>query len=136
MITIMDELKLLKDKKYYLDKLKLIQEELDLEGDITIKIGEEKEAIQLNKKYRQMDYAPDVLSFPLNDELPRGFYLGDIFICFTVAKKQAVENDHSLEEELLILMIHGILHLKGYDHENDSGAMQKKQDILLAKVYR
>lgn len=122
------------DKAFYLEKLQEMVKELEIEGDIVIKLGGKEESQTLNAQYRQKDYPTDVLSFPFEEELPDGFYLGDIFICFPTAEEQAKEGGISLERELLTLMLHGILHLAGYDHESDSGEMQKLQEQLLEKM--
>jgi probable rRNA maturation factor len=73
-----------------------------------------------------------VLSFPVGEKLPGGFYAGDILICWTLAEKQARENNHSMQKELLLLMIHGLLHLHGHDHEKDKGEMLALQQQLFA----
>lgn len=78
----------------------------------------------------------DVLSFPLYKnvaEIKKALksekvFLGDIFICETVAKKQAVEMGHSLKTEMTELAVHGLLHLLGYDHQN------KKQTDIMVKI--
>ena len=133
MITIIDE-HFKVDKHFYLDKLNTIVNELEIEGEIVIKMGDKAESRALNFQYLQKDYPTDVLSFPYNEDLPdEGFYLGDIFICYPIAREQAEENNIPLEQELLTLMVHGILHLTGYDHERDSGEMKELQEKLLAK---
>jgi probable rRNA maturation factor len=134
MITIVDE-HFKTDSAFYLEKLKDITKELGIEGDIVIKLGDKKESGELNNKYLQKDYPTDVLSFPFNEELPEGFYLGDIFICYPVAEEQAEEHGITVREELLTLMIHGILHLAGYDHEADDGKMNELQDKLAAHYF-
>lgn len=127
-----DEFKV--DKDRYLDKLGKLVEELEIDGNMAIKLGDKEESRVLNKQYRQKDYPTDVLSFPFNEEVPEeGFYLGDIFICYPVAEEQAKENGITLEEELFTLMLHGVLHLAGYDHETDSGEMKELQEKLLEK---
>jgi probable rRNA maturation factor len=133
MITINDdEFKI--EQEYYLDKLEEVVKQLNLQGDIVIKLGGKEEAQELNSRYLQRDYPTDVLSFPFNEEVPEeGFYLGDIFVCYPIAGEQAKENGITPEEELLTLMIHGILHLAGYDHETDSGEMEKLQTQLLQR---
>jgi rRNA maturation RNase YbeY len=70
----------------------------------------------LNRRYRGKDKPTDVLSFPLTDELYPEL-LGDVVISVDTATRQARRRGHSLREELQILLIHGILHLLGYDHE-------------------
>jgi probable rRNA maturation factor len=133
MITINDdEFKI--EQEYYLDILADVVKQLNLQGDIVIKLGGKEEAQELNSRYLQRDYPTDVLSFPFNEEVPEeGFYLGDIFVCYPIAGEQAKENGITPEEELLTLMIHGILHLAGYDHETDSGEMEKLQTQLLQR---
>ncbi|MCP5108795.1 MAG: rRNA maturation RNase YbeY [bacterium] len=124
------------DKDFYLVKLEKMVKELDIDGNIVIKLGDKEESQTLNVQYREKDYPTDVLSFPFNEEVPEeGFYLGDIFICFPVAEEQAKENGISLEEELFTLMIHGVLHLADYDHETDTGEMLKLQQRLLKKYF-
>jgi probable rRNA maturation factor len=123
------------DSQFYLEKLEAIVKELNITGDIVIKLGDKDEARQLNLQYRQKDYPTDVLSFPSNEELPEGYYLGDIFICHPLAEDQAKENDISLEEELLTLMVHGVRHLAGYDHETDDGEMEQLQERLLVLYF-
>jgi probable rRNA maturation factor len=132
MLTIVDEHYEI-DQSNFIEKLQPIIAELKLEGTITIKLGDNEESQHLNATYRQKDYPTDVLSFPLNEDLPDGFYLGDIFICYPVAEKQAAESNISIQEELFTLMVHGILHLAGYDHETDEGEMLRLQEKWTAQ---
>lgn len=128
----LDDFKL--DKDRYLDKLEKLAKDLEINGNMVIKLGDKDESRALNKQYREKDYPTDVLSFPFNEDVPEeGFYLGDIFICFPIAEEQAKENGITLEEELFTLMLHGVLHLAGYDHEIDSGEMMELQKKLLDK---
>jgi probable rRNA maturation factor len=120
------------NKKMYAAVLKKISRQLKLHGSVTIRIASESEVRKLNKRYRRHDRATDVLSFPLAEKLPDGFYAGDVLICWPVAKKQAKENGQTLAKELLLLMIHGLLHLQGYDHEKDCGEMLTRQNRLFA----
>jgi probable rRNA maturation factor len=100
---------------------------------------------RLNREFRGMDYATDVLSFPAGPEpltnvrgsdgmLPTeprpsgsGSFLGDIAISLGRARAQAREFGHTIEQEIQILMLHGVLHLCGHDHESDSGAMARAE---------
>jgi len=107
-----------------------IAAQLPIRGTVTIKIAADDEVRALNKKYRRKDRVTDVLSFILAEKLPGGFYAGDILICWTQAEKQARANGHSLQKELLLLMIHGLLHLHGHDHEKDKGDMLAIQQRL------
>jgi|KBSMisStandDraft_5_1062788.scaffolds.fasta_scaffold648093_2 probable rRNA maturation factor len=83
---------------------------------------------RLNRDFRGKDYATDVLSFPA-EPLPsgNGAFLGDIAISLGRARAQAREFHHSIEHEVQILMLHGVLHLLGHDHETDSGAMARAE---------
>jgi probable rRNA maturation factor len=126
------------DRQFYQDKLEAIVKELNInpEGTIVIKLGDREESKNLNLQYLEKDYPTDVLSFPFNEELPDGFYIGDIFICYPIAGIQAKENNVSLRQELFRLMVHGILHLRGYDHEKDTGQMETLQEQLIKKYMK
>jgi probable rRNA maturation factor len=95
-------------------------------GALTIAIVPDTRVHQLNRRYRRVDAPTDVLSFP-SDE--RG-YLGDIVIAAGVARRQAGRAGHSLEHELRVLALHGLLHLLGYDHERDGGRMARVEERL------
>ncbi|MEJ2254160.1 MAG: rRNA maturation RNase YbeY [Nitrospirota bacterium] len=97
---------------------------------------------QLNRTYRGRDHATDVLSFPLHD-LSRGFpvegevLLGDVVINPVRAEEQAREQGVALEEELRRLLVHGLLHLLGYEHEaspEQARRMRRKERDLLRKL--
>jgi probable rRNA maturation factor len=77
---------------------------------------------QLNRRFLGKDYATDVLSFP--SASPDGG-LGEMAVSVARAREQAAARGHALEEELRILMLHGVLHLAGHDHETDRGAMRR-----------
>jgi len=95
-------------------------------GTMTIAIVPDGRVQQLNRRYRRTDAATDVLSFP-SDE--RG-YLGDVVIAAGVARRQARQAGHSLQRELRVLALHGLLHLLGYDHERDAGRMARVEARL------
>lgn len=78
---------------------------------------------KLNAEFRGKDSATDVLSFPFGDDGDEGHFLGDIVISSETARRQADENGLALETELQQLVLHGILHLCGFDHETDEGKM-------------
>ncbi|MGD1070602.1 MAG: rRNA maturation RNase YbeY [Bryobacteraceae bacterium] len=88
------------------------------------RITNDKELHTLNLEFRKKDYATDVLSFPNEDA---SGYLGDIAISLQRARAQALEWGHPIEDEIRILMLHGVLHLRGMDHEGDSGAMARTE---------
>lgn len=83
----------------------------------------ERRMRELNLRYRGLDLVTDVLSFPLRAETPQlagemaPRLLGDVVVAPSVAARQAFQRGHSLAQELLLLQIHGLLHLLGYDHE-------------------
>lgn len=85
----------------------------------------------LNRTYRGKDYATDVLSFPANDGPPTAEFaeavgfLGDVVISTDAALRQAEDANHSFEREVSELVLHGTLHLCGYDHETDNGEMNR-----------
>lgn len=81
---------------------------------------------KLNKIYRNIDTATDILSFPLDTQG------GEMFICLTEAKKEAVKFDRSFENFLAFLFIHGLVHLKGYDH----GRAMEKLEIKYQKKFK
>ena len=84
---------------------------------------------RLNAQFRGKDYPTDVLSFPAD-----GPGLGDIAISIQRARAQAREWKHSVEDEIRILMLHGVLHLLGMDHEADDGQMKQTENRWRAKL--
>ena len=97
---------------------------------------------ELNDQFRGIDRPTDVLSFPqiLEDELdiPGALVLGDVAISLETARSQSEEHGLSLEEELTLLLIHGILHLLGYDHEisdQEEEKMRSKTRELFSMIY-
>ena len=99
-------------------------------GDVTIALVSDRRMRALNRQFRGKDYATDVLSFPSEE---RGF-LGDIVIAAGIAKRQAGEAGHSIQVELRVLSLHGLLHLLGYDHESDDGKMARVEARLRKKA--
>lgn len=87
---------------------------------------------KLNKTYRRKGYRTDVLSFNSPSEIVRSSgYIGEIFICVDVARENAKKDGHTLNEELSVLLVHGILHLMGYEHTERMFLMQS---MILAEV--
>ncbi len=124
------------DQDFFIERSEKLLDHLKLNGDITIKLSNKDESRALNLKYRKKDYATDVLSFPINEKFPDSFYIGDILICYPVAEEQAESGKISLKNELSTLICHGILHLAGYDHEEDSGKMFVLQDELIGRYFQ
>jgi probable rRNA maturation factor len=75
---------------------------------------------KLNSSYRKKSKATDVLSFPASTLFLKQGFLGSIAICYSIARAQAKEFGHSVQEELDLLLVHGVLHLLGFDHERSS----------------
>jgi probable rRNA maturation factor len=92
----------------------------------------------LNRSHRALDEVTDVLSFPVDgrDVLPAGMEreLGDVVISLAQARRQAVDEGVSELEELTNLVVHGVLHLAGFDHETDAGEMFEVQDRLVSTL--
>ncbi len=102
-------------------------------GTMTIAIVPDGRVQELNRRYRRKDMPTDVLSFPASADgrpLPEGGYLGDVVIAAGVARRQAKQAGHSLQHELRVLALHGLLHLLGYDHERDAGRMARVEARL------
>ena len=87
-------------------------------------ITSDEELLRLNREFRKQDHATDVLSFP---SLDGDASLGELAISFPRAGQQALEYGVPLEQELEILMLHGVLHLLGMDHETDQGRMARAE---------
>ena len=107
-------------------------------GEVTVALVSDRQVRALNRQYRGIDKATDVLSFPCDDPCTvvgpdEPVTLGDVVIAPLVAEKQAAEYGHTVEEELNLLLVHGVLHLLGYDHEadEDAAAMQARERVLL-----
>jgi probable rRNA maturation factor len=92
----------------------------------------------LNAEHRAIDAVTDVLAFPLDgrDELPEGLerQLGDVVVCYEQAARQACEAGIETLAEVRTLVVHGLLHLLGHDHESDAGEMLARQDALSAAL--
>lgn len=126
-------------------------EECEEDYEVSISFVSNEEMKELNNEYRGIDSETDVLSFPMmefDDEeaedeadedveyIEEELALGDIVVSMERAKEQAVEYGHSFERELAFLLVHGMLHLLGYDHENaeDERVMVNKQEEVLNKL--
>jgi probable rRNA maturation factor len=100
----------------------------------------EGEMRALNAEHRDLDEVTDVLAFPMDgvEELPPGLerQLGDVVVCFEQAERQAGEAGIDTFAEVRTLVVHGLLHLLGLDHETDAGEMLARQDELIAVLPR
>jgi len=105
-------------------------------AELSLALVGNREIRELNLRYRNKDEPTDVLSFPLWEKLPTGTrILGDVIISIEQAEKQARERKRTLEEELETLLIHGILHLLGYDHERSQGEAKIMREME-KKIHR
>ncbi len=105
------------------------------DSEVHVLITDDARIRDLNQRYRHVDRATDVLSFPDGDEMPSGLtLLGEIVISLETAKRQADELGHGELRELVELAMHGVLHLIGYDHENDRGQMNALEIELREEV--
>lgn len=98
-------------------------------GQITVALVPDRRIQQLNRDFRGVDKATDVLSFPADEP----GMLGDVLIARGVARRQARGAGHDLPTELRVLALHGLLHLLGYDHEHDGGRMARLEARLRRK---
>ncbi len=92
---------------------------------LTCLISTDRELRRLNRTFRQKDYATDVLSFPSAFSSKPG--AGELAVSFERASAQARELGHTVDQELRILILHGVLHLNGMDHESDRGEMERAE---------
>ena len=118
---------------------KWIQAALFAPAELTIRFVDAAEGRELNKQYRGKDYATNVLTFAYNegeeldDDAPTR---ADIILCTDVLEKEAAEQKKSVEEHTAHLIVHGVLHAQGYDHEDDEEAaeMEGIETELLAEL--
>ena len=108
------------------------------DSELTIRLVDEVEGRELNSTYRHKDYATNVLSFPADvpDDMLDIPLLGDLVICVPVVEREASEQGKTLESHWAHLVIHGCLHLLGYDHIDDDEAeeMEALERTLLAEL--
>ncbi len=108
------------------------------ELDLTVFFCKKRTIHELNARYRKIDHPTDVLAFSYGktEKLNSNNYLGDVIIAVPVARRQARENHHTLVEEVDLLVVHGILHLFGFDHESprDRSRMWNKQEEILRNL--
>ena len=106
-------------------------------GGVTVAFVSDSAMRQLNRMWRRKPGTTDVLSFPAEQadfEKEEGSTLGDVVISLEQAARQAKDNGLTLDQEVSQLILHGLLHLCGYDHENDNGEMNRLELRLRAKL--
>jgi probable rRNA maturation factor len=109
----------------------------ELSGTVSVLLTGDEEIRRLNREFRHKDKATDVLSFPAAP-FPSGGRAkppaGDLAISAETAAREAATRGHSLLLEIKVLLLHGVLHLSGYDHETDSGEMAEREEILRSEL--
>ena len=102
-------------------------------GQVTIRLVDAEEGQALNRDYRNKDYATNVLSFPYETE---PLVMGDLVICPSVVAREAAEQNKPLAAHYAHLTVHGMLHLQGWDHDNDDDAeaMENEEKEILAAM--
>ncbi len=109
---------------------------LQQDAEITLRLVGEIEGRQLNRDYRGKDYATNVLTF-VYDDVPEATGLrGDLVICVPVVQREAAAQGKTLASHMAHLVVHGVLHLQGFDHENDTdaGAMEAREALILDRL--
>jgi probable rRNA maturation factor len=108
--------------------------------DLSLVLADDEQMRQLNRQFLDIDAPTDVLAFPSSEVDPDSQveYLGDVIISYPRALAQSEEGGHTVEDELCLLVVHGVLHLLGYDHSNEQEktAMWAQQAQILAQLGR
>jgi probable rRNA maturation factor len=120
--------------------LRAAQRAAGLEGEVHVLLADDTTLKRLNREFRGKNNATDVLSFPAGattvffGEPDAPVLAGDLAISLEMAARQAVSYGHSLRDEVRVLLLHGVLHLAGFDHEADSGEMAAREAELRKKL--
>jgi len=112
------------------------QAAVGIAGEVTVLLADDPTLKRLNRDFRGKNKATDVLSFPAptEDEGGAAGYAGDIAISLDTAARAATRFGHTLRDEVRILLLHGLLHLNGMDHETDSGEMAAREAELRSQL--
>jgi len=115
--------------------LSTAQSAVQLRGQVTVLLTSDAAICDLNRRFRHKNKPTDVLSFPsTNPASGPEKIAGDVAISVETALRQAAEQGHALTTELKVLILHGLLHLAGYDHEADTGKMQRRERSLRERL--
>jgi len=113
-----------------------------LQGEVNVLVAGGVRLRRLNRRFRRRDAPTDVLSFAAAKPPAEGGHTtraqplaGDLAICLDLARAQARRLGHSLEQEVKVLILHGMLHLKGYDHQSDNGRMARREEKLRRRLH-
>ena len=115
----------------------LLASETEEASELVIRVVDANKSQELNKTFRGKDYPTNVLSFPADIQLPVGpTILGDIAICLPVVKREADEQSKRFDQHFAHMVVHGCLHLLGYDHEDehDADQMEAKEIGILENL--
>jgi probable rRNA maturation factor len=104
-----------------------------LRGQVSVLLTTDRNIRRLNRQFRGKDKATDVLSFPAGEAVA-GEVAGDLAVSVPTALRQAREQGHALAVELKVLILHGLLHLNGFDHERDNGEMARRERLLRGRL--
>jgi probable rRNA maturation factor len=116
----------------------LEREDVPDQAELSLAVVDVEEMAELNTGYRGKEGPTDVLSFGCDDPCPvdgdEPITLGDVVVAPEIARRQAEELGHTVEQELNLLVVHGILHMLGYEHDTDEGAavMRAREEALLS----
>ena len=109
------------------------QRAVGLAGAVDVLLANDRTLRRLNREFRGKDKATDVLSFPAAEEFADE-HAGDLAISLETAARQAREHGHALRDEVRVLLLHGLLHLRGMDHETDRGEMAAREADLRVRL--
>lgn len=121
-------------------RLAALEEGVDPRAEVTVLLVERPAMASLKEKWLGEPGATDVLAFPMDDQIPEEepYVLGDIVICPDVAREQASASGDKVTQEVDLLLVHGFLHLLGYDHvrPQDARSMRHRERKILGEFYR
>ncbi len=113
--------------------LREAQAAVRLRGQVSVLLTTDREIRRLNRQFRGKGKATDVLSFPAAKAVSSEV-AGDVAISVPTALRQARGQGHALSVEIKVLMLHGLLHLAGFDHERDTGQMARREKLLRGRL--
>ena len=124
-----------RSEQYALAAIGLTKRALDQKVELSVVLASDQHVHELNHQYRGIDRSTNVLSFPLNQEIGTR-HLGDVVLAFETIKREAQLADISIEDHLAHLIVHGTLHLLGWDHDDPEGAtkMEAEEIRILASL--
>jgi probable rRNA maturation factor len=114
--------------------LEAAQAAVRLRGQVTVLLTTDAAIRALNRRFRGKNKSTDVLSFPADAAFGPEKMAGDLAISMPTARRQAASQGHPLAAEIKVLILHGLLHLAGYDHETDAGRMARRERLLRARL--